>query len=96
MSSYCISQYCSSGCCNYYGYCPATTGSTLQTQCYYWYYYYDFWWIYYVVGGICLLIIIIAAIIGCIIRSRRRAQFDQNTVVIEGNVNPSFNQPQQP
>ena len=92
MSSACYSQYCSQGCCNYYGYCPTVTGTYLQTQCYYYYYYWD-WWLWYVIGaGIFLFLAIIGSIIGCCVRNRRRAQQSQNTVVIESNQNQPFNQ----
>lgn len=81
MSSACISQYCSAGCCNYYGYCPTVFGSSLSTDCYYWYYW-NYWWIYYVVASVAF-VLIVAGVIGCVVYRRRRArQMNQDTIII--------------
>ena len=93
MSSYCYSQYCGAGCCNYYGYCPTITGNYLQTSCYYYYYYWTDWWLWYVIGaGIFLFLVIVGSIIGCCVRRRRLNQMSQNTVVIDTNAsNQNYN-----
>ena len=97
MSS-CYAYYCSQNCCNYYGYCPSSTGSSLNTQCYYYYDYYYYnvyaWWIYLIIG-ICSLIglCIIIAIISCIVRRRKANYAAQNTVVVEGGTSPSYSNP---
>ena len=89
MSSACISQYCSEGCCNYFGYCPTISGSSLSTECYYWYYW-DYWWIYYVVGSIAFVLLVSSFIGCCVYRRRRRRQLNQDTIIINEGPNPSY------
>lgn len=90
MSSNCYVQNCSQFCCNIDGICPTTVGSYYQQNCYYYYngYIWTFWWIYFVivVGSLLCLSIIIACIVACC----RRRRMQTETIVINGQTNPSY------
>lgn len=82
MSSSCITQNCSQGCCNIYGYCPTPFGTSLQQNCYYYYYnIWAFWWIYFVIviSSLLYCVIVIACIVACV---RRRRMNGQDTIII--------------
>ena len=77
--SNCQYTYCSSGCCNYYGYCTenynSATYSSYYTDCYYWYGSGGVpigTIVGAVIGGIVFLIILIALCVHC--KRKRDAQ----------------------
>ena len=100
----CWDQNCASRCCNYYGYCPNTTGSSLNRDCYY--YYYDSKLstgaLVGIIAGIVALIVIITLIV-CCCRRREEVYYPppttQQELQYQQNPNQQYmtpNQPQQP